>query len=59
MNADFGVDLSGLHDTDWDKSRVYSRFLDLFEGPGRKLFELIEQLYNEMLTLRGMQKEEN
>jgi hypothetical protein len=58
VNADFGVDLSGLHDTDWDKSRVYSRFLDLFEGPGRKLFELIEQSYNEMLMLRGSTQKE-
>jgi len=30
----------------------------LFDGPGRKLFELIEQSYNEMLMLRGSTQKE-
>lgn len=57
--ANYGVDLRDLYDNSWDKSRVYSKFRDLFDGPGRKMFETIEQLYNEMLTLRGTQKEKN
>lgn len=55
--ANYGVDLRDLYNNSWDKNRVYSKFCDLFDGPGRKMFEAIEQLYEEMLRLRGTQKE--